>query len=78
MYSSCSSSLFSLFFLDFYDLYELTFVGFLLLSKNSFFMLSRFSLTAIDFQVILNVALGLIDMHSAAASMWMVTKFSSS
>ena len=38
----------------------LAFVGFLLLNKDGFFMLSHFSLTAIDFQGTLHLAFGLV------------------
>ena len=39
-------------------------------------MFSQFSLTAIVSQRTLHLALGLVGMHLAAASMWVVTKFS--
>ena len=39
-------------------------------------MLSHFSQTAIYSQGSLHLALDLIGMHSAAASIWVVTKFS--
>ena len=55
---------------------EWAFVGFLLLSKYVFFLLSCFSLTTIDSQRTLYLAFGMVGMHSATASMWVVTKFS--
>ena len=55
---------------------ELAFVGFLLLSKGVFFYIILFFLTATDFNGTLHLALGLVGMHSTAASLWAVTKFS--
>ena len=43
-------------------------VEFLLLSKNTFSMLSRFSITTIDSRGSLHLALGLVNMHSVVAS----------
>ena len=53
----------------------LAFDGFVLLNKNTLFTLSRFSLTAIDSQGTLHLALGLVGMHSAAAFLWMITEY---
>ena len=39
-------------------------------------MLSRFFPTAVDLQGTLHLALGLVGMHLAAASMWVLTNFS--
>ena len=39
-------------------------------------MFSYFSFAAIDSQGTLHLALGLVGMHSAAASMWAITSFS--
>ena len=79
MYSSCFCFCFLYVFVSslwvFLCFCTLTFVRFLL-SKIAFFMLSLFILTAIDSQGTLHLALGLIGMHSAAASMCMVTNFS--
>ena len=49
---------------------------FLLISMDSFFMLSRFSQTSIDSQRTLSLALNVVGMHSTAASIWAVTMFS--
>ena len=54
----------------------LAFVGFLLSGNDAIFMLSNFFLSASDFHGTLYLALGLVGMHSSAASMWAVTKFS--
>ena len=54
----------------------LAFVGFLLLSKDAIFMLSRFFRATRDSHGTLHLALGLAGMHSAVASMWVLTKFS--
>ena len=43
--------------------------------KDAFSVLSRFPLTALDSQGTLNLALGLVAMHSAAASILAVKKF---
>ena len=51
-------------------------VGFLLISKKAFFMVSYFPLTAIDSYRTLHLALGLVDMYSVAASIWAVIKCS--
>ena len=51
------------------------FVGFLL-SKDDIFMSSHFSLITIASHGTLHLVLVLVGMHSAAASMWAVTKFS--
>ena len=50
-------------------------LGFFLLNKNTFFMLSRFSLI-IDSQGTLHLALGLVRMYSVVASINVVAKFS--
>ena len=44
--------------------------------KEAFFMLSRFSLNAVESQGFLYLAFDLIGMHSAAAYIWAVTTFS--
>ena len=54
----------------------LTFIGFVSSSKEVFFMLSYFFLTAINSHKTLHLALGLFHMHFAAGSMWAVKKFS--
>ena len=59
----------------FYSPGQLAFVGFLL-SKDAFFMLSHFSLTAIDFQGTLYLVLVLVNIHLNATSIWTVTNFS--
>ena len=51
------------------------FVGFLL-SRDAFFTSSRLSLTAIVSQWTLYLAFGLVGIYSAAAFIWVVTKFS--
>ena len=61
---------------DFISFEALAFVGFLIFSKDAFFMLSCFSLTAIDSHGTLFLALGLVGKHSAAVPIWVVTKFS--
>ena len=43
---------------------------------DAFFMSSHFSLTVIDSHGTLHLAVGLLGMHSAVASMWTVTKLS--
>ena len=52
------------------------FVGSLLLCKDVFFMFHCFSQTAIDSHGTLHLVLGVVRMHSAAASILAVTKFS--
>ena len=54
----------------------LTFVGFLLLHKDAFFTLSRFFLINSDSYGTLHLALALVVMHSVAASLRVLTKFS--
>ena len=54
----------------------LVFVKFLLSSKDTFFSCYLIFLTATDSQATLHLALGLVGLHSAAASIWTVTKFS--
>ena len=54
----------------------LAFVGFLLLHKDTVFMLSRFFLTTSISYRTLCLALGLVGMYSAATSIWELTKFS--
>ena len=58
-----------------YTDYILAFLWFILLSKDVFFMLSHLSLIVIDSQGTAHLALGLVGMHSAAISIWVVTKF---
>ena len=53
----------------------LTFVKFLLINKDAVFTCSRFYLKAIDSHGTLYLHLGLVGMHSAAASIWAVTTF---
>ena len=75
MYSSCS--FWYVFILwAFLSLCVLAFVGFLLYSKNAIFMLYHFSLIAIASHGTLHLALSIVEMHSAAAATWAVTKFS--
>ena len=68
MYSYCSfwyvlvSSFWA--FLSFYTFFE-----FLLLGKDTFLSFLIFFLTTSCFHIILYLALGLVDMHSAVASM---------
>ena len=45
------------------------------LTMDAYFVLSRFSLTAIGFQQILHLTLAFVGMHSTAASIWVVTSF---
>ena len=51
-------------------------VGFLIFSKDAIFMLSHFFLTSSNSHGTLHLVFVLVDMHSAASSMWEVTKFS--
>ena len=54
----------------------LAFVGFLLLSMDTFFLISRFSLTVIGSHGNVHLFLGLVSMHSVDDSIWTVIKFS--
>ena len=54
----------------------LVLVGFLLLHRDAVFTLSHFFLTANVSHGTLCLALGLVGIHSAAASMWEMMKFS--
>ena len=56
-------------FCIFLSFFALAFVAFLLLHKDAIFMLSHFFLTIGVSHEILHLALGLIDMHSAATSL---------
>ena len=56
--------------------FVLAFVKFLLFRSQTIFILSHFFLTISNSHGILQSAFGLVGMHSAAASMWAVTKFS--
>ena len=60
----------------FFSLWALGLIGFLLLHRSAIFTLSLFSLTTNVSHGTLCFALSLIGMHSAAASMWALTKFS--
>ena len=55
----------------------LYFLGFFY-CKDTLFMLFRFSQSVFDSQETQHLAFGLVGMHSAAASIWAVTKFSHS
>ena len=59
-------------FWPFLSVFSLTFVRFFLLSKDAFFKLSYFFLTTWTS----HITLSLVGMHSAAASIWVETKFS--
>ena len=59
----------------FFSFCTLTFVGFLL-SKDAIFFYFIFFLTTSDSHRTLLLTVGLVGMHSAAASMWTMTKFS--
>ena len=54
----------------------MAFVGFLILIEDAFFIFSHFSLIAIAFRRTQHLVLVLVEMHSAAASIWVVPKFS--
>ena len=73
MYSFCSVLNSSLRALNFY---VLALVGFLLLHNDAFFTLSHFFLTASVSFGTQHLALDLVGMHFAAASMWALMKFS--
>ena len=60
----------------FLGFWALALVGFLLLHRDAVFTSSRFFLAAKIFQGIICLALRLVGMHSTAASMWALTKFS--
>ena len=51
-------------------------IWFLLLHRDAVLMSSRFFLTANISQGTLCFVLGVVGMHSAAASLWALTKFS--
>ena len=75
MYSCCSFFIGVSSLRTFLSFCTLTFVEFLLLSKDVFFYIVSFSLTAIDTHRTLHLDLGLIGMQLTAASIWAVTKF---
>ena len=55
---------------------RVVFLGLLLLSRDTIFMLSRFFLTTSDSRRTLNSALVSVSMRSTTSSMWAVTKLS--
>ena len=77
MHSSCSFwYVLDCDFWSFLSLCVLVFFNvFFSLSKDVFILLSRISLFAVDSQGTLHLAVGLDSMHSAASSLWAVTKF---
>ena len=77
MYSVCSFRyMFTNLFCAFLSFRALILVGFLLLHLKSVFTAARFFLTANVSHGTLGLALRLVGMHSAAASKWVLTKFS--
>ena len=63
-------------FCAFLSFWVLALVGFLLLHRDAVFTLSHFFQTANISQGTLSLALCLYDMHSTAASVWALMKFS--
>ena len=77
MYSVCSFRyMFANSFCAFLSFTALVSVGFFLLHLDAVFMSARFSLTANPSHGSLGLVLCLVGMHSAAASKWVLTKFS--
>ena len=60
----------------FFCFWALTFIGFLLLSKDAIFTSSCFFLTTSNSHGTLHLAFSLVSMPSADASIWAMTKFS--
>ena len=62
------------FSLGFLNFYALAFVGFVSLSKDVFIILCHFYFTISDSYGTLHLALCLTGIHSAVASIWVVTR----
>ena len=75
MYSVCSFKYTLVHFCVFLSFSALILVGFLLLHREAVFTFARFLITANVSHETLDLALCLVGMHSAAASMGALTKF---